>query len=118
MSATITHFLTKIICHDNGICELLLPNGDCVARGSSSHCWNERDHWEEVLKMEQQTPPKKGPKRCMKCERYILSTTLGSMEVPIWHCQYGLTPSTSCQEEGECIDRCKKRQAPKQLELF
>ena len=115
MAGTITNFLTKIVCHDNGICELFLPNGDCVARGSSSHCWDEREHWEEVLRME---PPKKGPKKCMKCERYILSTTLGSMEAPIWHCQYGFTPSTSCQDMAEYNDQCKKRQAPRQLELF
>lgn len=30
--------------------ELLLPDGQCVASGSLEHCWDEREHWEDVLK--------------------------------------------------------------------
>ena len=50
-----TKFKTKIVQrsevgHDYH--ELLLPNGECVASGSLTHCWDERERWEEVLKMD------------------------------------------------------------------
>lgn len=31
--------------------ELLLPDGRRVASGSLSHCWNERERWEEKLEI-------------------------------------------------------------------
>ena len=45
-------FITKIVYHDNGTCDLLLPNGECVAHGTGAHCWDERDKWEEKLRQQ------------------------------------------------------------------
>lgn len=36
---------------DSDIYDLLLPDGRRVACGSLSHCWNERDRWEEALRV-------------------------------------------------------------------
>ena len=47
-----TKFKTKIVqrfVNGHEFHELLLPDGRCVASGSLSHCWDERDRWEEVL---------------------------------------------------------------------
>ena len=50
-----TKFKTKIVqrfVNGHEFHELLLPDGRCVASGSLSHCWDEREQWEEVLNME------------------------------------------------------------------
>ena len=55
-----TKFKTKIVqrfVNGHEFHELLLPDGQCVASGSLSHCWDERERWEEVLKMD-------APHRC------------------------------------------------------
>lgn len=93
--------------------ELLLPDGRSVASGTLSHCWNERERWEEVLEM-------KAPNRCKMCKRWIFSKTLGSPDIPEWHCRYGFTPSEDCQKMADYNDECKikyYREHPKELQL-
>ena len=55
-----TKFKTKIVqrfVNGHEYHELLLPDGRCVASGSLSHCWDEREQWEEVLKIMFLSPP-------------------------------------------------------------
>ena len=50
-----TKFKTKIVqrfVNGHEFHELLLPDGQRVASGSLSHCWDEREQWERVLNME------------------------------------------------------------------
>ena len=42
--------------------ELLLPDGRRVASGSLSHCWNERERWEEKLEI-------RAASKCKRCKR-------------------------------------------------
>lgn len=42
-------FKTKIKVTDDGTHYLYLPSGECVASGSMSHVWDEREKWEDVL---------------------------------------------------------------------
>ena len=111
-----TKFKTKIVqrfMNGHEFYELLLPNGLCVASGSLSHCWDERERWEEVLKMD-------APHRCRECKHWEFSTTLGSPDVPEWHCRHGFKPSADCQDEAEYNEKCQRdyyRRHPEELQL-
>lgn len=93
--------------------DLLLPDGRRVASGSLSHCWNERERWEKALDV-------RASSKCWRCKRWILSTTIGSPDVPEWHCRHGFTPSDDCQKMEDYNDDCKRqyyRRHPKELQL-
>ena len=54
-NSEMTQFKTKIVQRFKDgfeFFELLLPDGRRVASGSLSHCWDEREQWEESLKAE------------------------------------------------------------------
>lgn len=110
-----TKFNTKIVqrfVNGHEFYELLLPNGRCVASGSISHCWDERERWEEVLK--------NVSCMCRECKHWIFSTTLGSPDAPEWHCRHGFKPSNDCQDLAEYNVKCKRdyyRHHPEELQL-
>ena len=59
-------------------------------------------------------------KKCQQCKRWMFSTTIGSPDVPEWHCRYGFTPSSDCQEMARYNDECKRKyykQHPEELQL-
>ena len=111
-----TKFKTKIVQRFVGgheFHELLLPDGQCVASGSLSHCWDERERWEEVLKTDTTS-------RCRECKHWMFSTTIGSPNVPEWHCRYGFSPSKDCQNMAEYNMECQceyYRKHPEELQL-
>lgn len=72
-----------------------------MASGSLSHCWDERERWEEKLEV-------RASRQCQRCKHWELSKTLGSPDVPEWHCRQGFTPSEDCQDMAEYNDRCKR----------
>lgn len=79
MDGMTSKFKTKIVQRfDNGFeyFELLLPDGRSVASGSLSHCWDEREHWEEVLKSEQKPPRKAKCRQCLHLDYDHLSDTI------------------------------------------
>lgn len=93
--------------------DLLLSDGRRVASGSLSHCWNERERWEKALDV-------RAASKCKRCKCWILSTTIGSPDVPEWHCRQGFTPSNDCQQIAEYNEDCKRqyyREHPKELQL-
>ena len=93
--------------------ELLLPNGQRVAFGSLSHCWDERERWEQKLRV-------RAARRCRECEHFELSKTLGSPDVPEWHCRFGFTPSDDCQDMAEYNMKQRReyyRRHPEELQL-
>jgi hypothetical protein len=50
----------------------------------------------------------------------MLSTTLGSPDIPEWHCRYGFTPSGDCQDMAEYNAKCQRdyyRRHPEELQL-
>lgn len=111
-----TKFKTKIVQRFvNGyeFYELLLPNGQSVASGSLSHCWDERERWERALEV-------RGQKKCKGCKCWVYSETLGSPDVPEWHCCHGFTPSSDCQEMARYNEECTReyyRKHPDRLQL-
>lgn len=111
-----TKFKTKIVqrfVNGHEFHELLLPDGQCVASGSLIHCWDEREQWEEVLKMD-------APHRCRECKCWEFTKTIGSPDVPEWHCRYGFTPSAGCQDMAEYNAKCRRdyyRRHPEELQL-
>jgi hypothetical protein len=93
--------------------ELLLPDGRRVASGSLSHCWNERERWEDALDVRVKS-------KCKQCKRWIFSTTIGSPDTPEWHCRHGFTPSDDCQKMADYNDDCQRqyyRKHPEELQL-
>lgn len=45
-------------------------------------------------------------KKCKTCKLWVFTTTLGSPDVPVWHCRSGFTPSEECQEQAEYNRKC------------
>ena len=111
-----TKFKTKIVQRCVGgyeFYELLLPNGKSVASGSLSHCWNERERWEQKLEV-------RAARQCRECKHWELSSTIGSPDVTIWHCRHGFTPSEDCQEMAGYNEECKRKyylEHPEELQL-
>ena len=111
-----TKFKTKIVQRFVGgheFYELLLPNGHHVASGSLSHCWDERERWEEKLKV-------RAARKCRECKQWIFSTTIGSPDTPEWHCRHGFMPSEDCQDMAADNDKCRQeyyRKHPEELQL-
>ena len=93
--------------------ELLLPNGNVVFSGSLEGCWDAREEWEMKIDT-------KAPKKCQLCKCWMYSVTLGSPDVPVWHCRYGFTPSHGCQDMAEYnLEGARKmyREHPEWLQL-
>lgn len=48
-------------------------------------------------------------KKCLSCAHWVLTKTLASQDKPEWHCRFGFTPSSECQENAayncECMER-------------
>ena len=111
-----TKFKTKIVQRFVGayeFYELLLPNGKAVASGSLSHCWDERERWEKKLEV-------RAASKCKQCKCWEFTKTIGSPDVPEWHCRYGFTPSAGCQDMAEYNAKCKRdyyRRHPEELQL-
>ena len=111
-----TQFKTKIVQRFKDgfeFFELLLPDGRRVASGSLSHCWDERERWEDKLEV-------RAARRCRECKHFELSTTLGSPDTPEWHCRHGFTPSADCQDMAEYNQECQRdyyRRHPEELQL-
>ena len=120
MAGNIINNLTELHYNDDGTCELYLAQtGECVYRGKHGrHVFSMRDDTENALEAGKQIPPRKGPKSCMNCWRYIMTTTLGSMDAPVWHCRHGFAPSADCQNMAEYNENIVRKEPPRQLELF
>lgn len=113
---TKSKFKTKIVQRFVGgyeFYELLIPNGKSVASGSLSHCWDERERWEEKL-------TKIASRRCQHCKQWEYTKTIGSPDTPVWHCRHGFTPSGECQDEAAYNDKLRQeyyRKHPEELQL-
>ena len=58
--------------------------------------------------------------KCKKCKFWIFSVTLGSPNIPIWHCSHGFVPYPDCIIEAEYAEYCKKlfyKRHPEYLQL-
>jgi len=112
-----TKFKTKIVqrfVNGHEFYELLLPNGKSVTSGSLSHCWDERKRWERALEI-------RGQWKCKRCKCWVYTETLGSPDVPEWHCRHGFTPSSDCQEMARYNEECTReyyRKHPDELQMI
>ncbi len=59
-------------------------------------------------------------KKCQQCKHWELSRTIGSPDVPEWHCRHGFTPTKDCKVMAEYNTECIRkyyRQHPEELQL-
>lgn len=57
---------------------------------------------------------------CNYCKFWKFSRTLGSLDVPVWHCRFGFSPSEDCLASAyynvKCINDYFKKH-PNELQL-
>lgn len=96
---------------------LLISNN--LAYGSLNHCMHLVRMCQVQVSVVDHVSMAKKPK-CKECPHWEYTKTIGSPDVPEWHCRFGFSPSDSCQEMAEYNIKCKRewyKKHPEELQL-